>query len=917
MCAREKTLIKPEGALVDLNVNPCKMCMPMGAVTAAYGVKGCMSILHGSQGCATYIRRHMATHYNEPIDIASSALTEQGTVYGGEENLKKGIDNLIKLYNPRAIAVATTCLAETIGEDVAGILDHWRADHPQSEITFIPVATPGYGGTQFEGYFRFLHALVKNVVPQPDLALPHQLNIVCGPMSPADMRALKDLVELFDIEAVFIPDIGDNLDRARLDTYHRLPEGGSTIEQIATMAGAALTIEIATFLPGEYSPGTYLEETHGVPCVRLNLPVGLRDIDAFIDALAEFSQQDIPQKITEARGRYLDAMIDSHKYNAQGRAAIFGEPDFCYAVARMCVEEGIVPVVVAAGSRSPDLAEALRDDIKMVAENLMIDDWRVVDRADFGDIERLAVEMGANVLIGSSDGRRVAEKCGIPLVRCAFPVHDHVGGQRVRMLGYEGSLVLLDRITNLILQRVETTFRSEIRREFLDETPLAQKSSATLSSTHAEAVSSVKKKKPHPCFDGSCAAEHGRIHLPVAPACNISCNYCLRRFDCPNESRPGVTSAILTPEEAFERYVKAKKLLPNLSVVGIAGPGDALADWDKTERTLEYIRAYDDDVVFCLSTNGLLLPRYADRIAELGVSHVTVTMNAVDPDIGAHIYRSVRLDGVSYVGAAGAAVLLSNQLAGIKRLVELGVTVKVNCVLIAGINEDHVRAVATKAAELGVSVQNIMQMIPVPGSAFGDLPQVTLKTLQRIRTSCEGIVSQMYHCHQCRADAAGLLGDDRSYLLAEEAPTALSLPNQQPSAVWIKVAVASRSGIMVDQHFGQADEFLIYETDANMTRYLERRGVKRYCQGSEACDDHDDRTARVIETLSDCDAVLSLRIGQTPMRALCERDILPVVTCDGISAAVIEAAKRVFTEKEVSEDVRDEESQEALCTILT
>ena len=147
--------------LVNLNTNPCKMCMPMGSVSAFYGISKSMSILHGSQGCSTYIRRHMATHYNEPVDIASSSLTEEGTVFGGTKNLLKGLENLIKLYNPEVIGVSTTCLAETIGEDVPAIIKQFKDAHPEVTATIIPVASPGYAGSQYEGFFRALHAIVR------------------------------------------------------------------------------------------------------------------------------------------------------------------------------------------------------------------------------------------------------------------------------------------------------------------------------------------------------------------------------------------------------------------------------------------------------------------------------------------------------------------------------------------------------------------------------------------------------------------------------------------------------------------------------------------------------------------------------------------------------------------------------------
>lgn len=800
MAGLKGNVVKEKGALVDLNVNPCKMCMPMGAATAAYGIHRCVSILHGSQGCATYIRRHMATHYNEPVDIASSALTEQGTVYGGEANLHKGIDNLVRLYDPKVICVATTCLAETIGEDVPGMLARWEESHPESDVTFVPVSSPGYGGSQFEGHFRFVYALLDNVEMHPETAASHQLNVVCGPMSPADMRFLKDLVASFGIQAVFVPDLSDNLDRPRLDVYDRTPTGGTPLDRVASMAGSALTIELGTFVPAAFSPGELLRERYGVPCTRLDLPIGLRATDALIDELAAFAGVRIPDVVRDQRGRYLDAMIDSHKYNACGRAAVFGEPDFCYAAARLCLENGIVPVVVAAGSPCPSLEGALSDEIRNVAERFLVEKWDIADAADFGDIERMCKNNGVNVMIGSSDARRIEDRHNIPLVRCAFPIHDHIGGQRVRTMGYEGSLVLLDRITNALLQRKESGFRAAIRDEFYDNTLLEQahrhrqrdaaqllaEANAALdgkdktadvglqvqkaaSQTDADEQAAgvalrpaevARKTAQHPCFNGGCASKNARIHLAVAPSCNIGCNYCVRKFDCVNESRPGVVSKVLTPVQALERFRLAKKRIGNLTTVGIAGPGDALADWENTRETLRLIRLEDPAATFCLSTNGLLLPRYAREIAEAGVTHVTVTMNAVDPSVGARIYRFVQLNDMVYTGQAAAALLFANQVQGIEMLTELGVVVKVNTVLVAGVNEDQVEAVAALAKRLGAAYHNVMGHIPVEGSVFANLPTITDERLSQIRRNCETHLPQMRHCQRCRADAAGKLCED-------------------------------------------------------------------------------------------------------------------------------------------------------------
>jgi len=446
--------------LKNLTVNPCKMCMPMGAVHAFYGIARCMTILHGSQGCSTYIRRHMATHYNEPVDIASSALTEEGTVYGGEKNLIKGIHNLCTLYDPDVVGIATTCLSETIGEDIEGIIRKYHTQYPESRVKLIPVFSGGYMGTQFEGYFRTLRSILQHVEMKKEKH--DRINIITGMLSPYDVRTLKDILALFPVEYILLPDASDNLDGGYEENYSRLPDNGTTLEQIALMAGSRLTIELSLFCPSDDSPGEYLKENYGVPLVRISPPVGLRDTDAFIRLLSEISGVPVPEKLKKERSRYLDAMIDSHKYNAEGRAVVFGEPDFVYSMVRLCCENSLMPVVSATGTVSPGLKELLDDEIRKAALAIFNEEYTILDKADFEVIEELALKMKANLLIGSSDARRIEEKHGIPLVRCAFPIHDRVGGQRISMLGYSGSLNILDSLTNTLLEIKEGSFRKEL-----------------------------------------------------------------------------------------------------------------------------------------------------------------------------------------------------------------------------------------------------------------------------------------------------------------------------------------------------------------------------------------------------------------------------------------------------------------------
>lgn len=869
--------------LVELNVNPCKMCMPMGAVSAFYGIKNCMSILHGSQGCATYIRRHMATHYNEPVDIASSSLTEQGTVFGGEENLIKGFENLIKLYHPEVIGVATTCLAETIGEDVPAMIKKFHATHPDTGVKIISVSSAGYGGTQYEGYFRALRSVVAQI--EMELEKNDSINIITPLLSPADCRDLKQLLDNMGLSYTLLPDLSENLDGVHQEVYERLKGGGTSLEQIAKMAGARCTLELSLFVGQEDSPAAYLYETYGVPYKTMALPIGIRATDALIEELERLGGVKSKELAAE-RGRFVDAMIDSHKYCADGKAAVFGEPDFVYSVTRLCCENGVVPLLAATGSVCPSLKEMLGEEMSRAAEEMFLEDTAVLDDCDFDTIETYAGEHGINLMFGSSDGRRVAQKLGIPLVRCAFPIHDRVGGQRVRTLLYAGSLNLLDQAANYLLAHKEDTFREQIYNQFFPKKPpLAVVGTSENAKEKTAMVKSIEEKTAsHPCFNGSCG-QNARIHLPVAPKCNIQCNYCLRKYDCPNESRPGVTTQVLSPEAALQRFIEGKKMVENLTVVGIAGPGDALANFEQTKETLRLIREYDPEITFCLSTNGLTLPLYAQELIDLGVSHVTVTVNAVDPEIGAQIYSHVEYMGTRFTGKAGASLLLANQLAGLRYLTEKGVVCKVNTVVLKGINDFHIKQVAKTMADLGIYMTNIMQMIPVKGSAFEHLRLTSMKDINVIRKECEPFVRQMYHCRQCRADAIGTLDHDLS--IEFSGCGAGQKPENKDSVR--RYAVASKNGILVDQHFGHAEEFYIYESDGKKVRFVEKRPIDKYCTGIRDCDEKTDKIGAVLAAINDCSGVLALRIGDSPTQRMQERGIQVISTYDRIENAIQKA----------------------------
>jgi nitrogenase molybdenum-iron protein alpha/beta subunit/MoaA/NifB/PqqE/SkfB family radical SAM enzyme len=860
----------------------------MGSVTAFYGIRRCMTLLHGSQGCSTYIRRHMATHYNEPVDIASSSLTEHGTVFGGEENLIKGLENIIALYDPDVIGVATTCLAETIGEDIPRMIRDFLPAHPDCRAKIIPVSSAGYAGTQFEGFFAALFAIVSNTTM--NAAKNNKINIITGMLSPADTRWLKALLADMGLDVILLPDLSENLDGVYEEQYRRLPDGGTPLCDIAQMAGARLTIELSSFVGDAYSPAKYLQDTYGVPYVRCALPVGLRDTDALIRVLGE-AGGNVSGALRQQRGRCIDAMVDAHKYNAEGRAVIFGEPDFAYSMARLCAENGLVPVLTATGTKCTQLRPMLEGEIAQAAERYFVEQFKIMDDCDFDEIEEWAQKLGANMMIGSSDGRRIEHKLHIPLIRCAFPVHDQIGGQRIRTLGYDGTLELLDRLTNTLLSRKEQGFREALYKEYYK----GEEKVISIVPPEKKAVKTARERTAsHPCFNG-CGGGFARIHLPIAQGCNIQCNYCVRKFDCPNESRPGVTTQVLSPAEAFDRFIEVKAQMPNLSVVGIAGPGDALEDFEKTRQTLQMIRSADEDITFCLSTNGLMLPQYADEIIKLGVSHVTVTVNAVDVGIAAKVYKHVKYMGETYTGETAAAILLASQMAGIKMLADKGIVVKVNIVMLKGINDAHIPKVVEKVKSLGAVLTNIMQLIPVAGSAFEDMPLVSNKEILRMREQCGQTLQQMMHCRQCRADAVGTLGNDESARFSSckgcQPKTAKKrIQTTQP----LLIAVSSRGGVLVDQHFGHASDFYIYEYSGESVRFKERRGAGKYCDGSAECDGRGTgkqaKFGQVFEAIKDCACIVTMRIGDVPRAKLAEKGIGVYVSFGRIEDAVEKAA---------------------------
>jgi nitrogenase molybdenum-iron protein NifN len=432
--------------------NACKLCTPLGATLAFKGVEGAIPFLHGSQGCATYMRRYIISHFREPMDIASSSLGEKNAIYGGGPNLKKGLLNAMQKYGAKVVGVATTCLTETIGDDVARLLAEFReefGDLPLAEV--VHVSTPSYSGTHMDGY----HGAVKAIADQlcVEKTAPNGgVNLMPGLVSPADIRHLKEICRAFGVAPTVLPDYSETMDGPALLEYENIPSGGTPLEAIRAMGGAAASIECGRAIGTQETAGASLERRFGVPLKRLGLPIGLRETDALFEALKEISGNPAPRELALERGRYIDSLVDGHKYVSGMRAVVYGEEDLIIGMTSFLAEIGVKPVLVATGARNRNVAA----HIQAACGDLLREMPIVREGVDFFDIVEEAGGLAPDLLVGHSKGQRAARDWSIPLLRVGFPIHDRFGGQRLLHVGYRGAQTLFDRLVNLVLEKKQS-----------------------------------------------------------------------------------------------------------------------------------------------------------------------------------------------------------------------------------------------------------------------------------------------------------------------------------------------------------------------------------------------------------------------------------------------------------------------------
>jgi nitrogenase molybdenum-iron protein NifN len=429
--------------------NACNLCAPLGAALVFKGIANAIPLLHGSQGCSTYIRRYMISHFKEPLDIACSNFAEDTAIFGGGANLKLAMDNIRSQYSPDLIGVATTCLSETIGDDVPMFIKAYQKGCQDEELpALVHVSTPSYQGTHMQGFHGAVYALVATLAKPEAPGEGPSVNLFPGMVSPADLRQLKTILEDFEMPGTLVPDYSDTLNGPLWSEYQRIPQGGTSVAALRGTGGAAASIECGMVLSGaKETAGTWLQDNHAVPLHRVGLPIGIRRSDRFFTTLAEISGRPVPPKYTAQRGRLLDALVDGHKHFNGVRAALFGEEDLVAGLAEFCGEIGIIPVLCATGGGNG----RFRQTIQRVTPDHLHSRMQILEDVDFVTIEKTLEAIGVDLLIGHSKGYSMSRRLKRPLIRVGFPIHDRVDGSRLLHLGYRGAQQLFDRIANTLI----------------------------------------------------------------------------------------------------------------------------------------------------------------------------------------------------------------------------------------------------------------------------------------------------------------------------------------------------------------------------------------------------------------------------------------------------------------------------------
>lgn len=436
-----KEIIEREG----VTINPAKTCQPVGAMYAALGIHGCLPHSHGSQGCCSYHRSALTRHFKEPVMAATSSFTEGSAVFGGQSNLVQAISTIFEVYKPDIIAIHTTCLSETIGDDVKQIsqaaIDEGKVPAGKR---LIHTNTPSYVGSHITGYSNMLNSIVQQMCEKG--SKHDRINVLAGWMEPSDMRELKAITKAMGVRSILLPDMADVLDTPLTGKFEMYPKGGTTQDEIAAMGSSAYTLALGKW--STEAAANTLDAKFKVPSTVLPIPIGLRATDEFVHALAKLSGVEVPASVTAERGRLVDLVSDWNQYLYGKKVALFGDPDTLIPLVQFLKDIGMVPRHIVSGTPGVGFAEAMK---QMVPEA----NYKNGAQADTFLLHQWMKNEPVDLLIGNSYGKYIARDENVPFVRMGFPIVDRPGHSLFPVVGYKGGMRIVERILHSIMDKID------------------------------------------------------------------------------------------------------------------------------------------------------------------------------------------------------------------------------------------------------------------------------------------------------------------------------------------------------------------------------------------------------------------------------------------------------------------------------
>ena len=431
-----------------LTINPAKTCQPIGAMYAALGIHGCLPHSHGSQGCCAYHRSTLTRHYKEPVMSATSSFTEGASVFGGQANLLQAIGTIFSVYDPNIIAVHSTCLSETIGDDLNQIIQKARDEGkiPLGKYV-IHANTPSYVGSHVTGYSNMVKG-IANAFPESTGKKSDFVNLISGWVEPADMREIKRLAKVMKAKTILFPDTSDVLDTPMTGKYEMYPKGGTTISDLIAAGDSKKSLGLGYWTTQDACIA--LENNCKVKFDLCDLPIGIRATDRFVQELSKAAEVRIPEEITSERGRLVDAVADYHQYLYGKRVALWGDPDQLIPLVEFLVDMDMKPVYIVTGTPGKLFDKRMS---QILGEKVPEAKFRQGQGADMFLMHQWIKNEGVDLLIGNTYGKYIARDENIPYVRMGFPILDRIGHSYFPTVGYMGGLRILEKIINVILDK--------------------------------------------------------------------------------------------------------------------------------------------------------------------------------------------------------------------------------------------------------------------------------------------------------------------------------------------------------------------------------------------------------------------------------------------------------------------------------